>query len=183
MGHWLSTYNKLTRRLDGLLGRHASRCTWPAACLIGLIVLTSGCASSKDVSNDVRYHRGYVPGQIYVLKVDAAVFRVGNPECVLDPRDKSRSQAYRGVPIVQELAAGSGIRIDKLVHTTVCAPIQGESYVEVFVTPIGQPAKCHKLTLGSSLSHADVFRAPNTWPTIILSANPAKLSLDSGSAN
>jgi hypothetical protein len=149
--------------------------------LIGLIIATGGCASSKDVSNDVRYHRGYVPGQIYVLRVDAAVFRVGNPECILDPADESRSQAYRGVPVVQQLAAGSRIRIDKLVHTTVTAPIQGESYVEVFVTPVDQPAKCNRLRLGSGLSRPHVFRAPNTWPTIILSPDPAKLLFDSGS--
>jgi hypothetical protein len=148
---------------------------------MGLIILTGGCASSKDVSNDVRYHRGYVPGQTYVLKVDAAVFRVDDAECVLDPADESRSQAYRGVPVVQRLAAGSRIRIDKLVHTTVAAPIQGESYVEVFVTPVDQQPRCKRLTLGSGLSQSKVFRAPNTWPTIILSPNADKLSLDSGS--
>jgi hypothetical protein len=151
------------------------------AWVIGLIFFAGGCTSSKDVSKDVRYHRGFVPGQIYVLKVDAAVFRVGNPECVLDPADESQSQAYRGVPVAQQLPAGSRIHIDKLVHTTVSAPIQGESYVEVFVTPLDQPPGCNRIRLGYGLSQSKVFRAPNTWPTILLSPDPAKLSLDSGS--
>ena len=82
---------------------------------------------------------------------------------------------------MQELAAGSGIRIDRLVHTTVSAPVQGESYVEVFVTPTDQPPGCDRIRLGNGLSQAKVFRAPNTWPTILLSPDPEKLSLVSGS--
>jgi len=151
------------------------------ASLMALVLLTGGCASSKDVSNDVRYHGGYVPGQIYDLKVDAAVYRVNDAECFLEPRDESRSPAYRGAAVVQELAAGSGIRIDKLVHTTISAPVQGESYVEVFVTPTDQSPGCDRIRLGNGLSRAKVFRAPNTWPTILPTPDPAKLSLASGS--
>ena len=145
-----------------------------AACL-GLAMLT-GCASSQDVTNDRRYPTAYRAGEIYETRVGAVVRNAGDT-CMLYPVDDPPNTAELAEPIVQSLPPGTRIRLERLVHTIVRAPIQGESYVEVFVTIVGQSSGCERIRIGNGWSTWAVFTAPNGWPTVIGSPDPGRLTV------
>jgi hypothetical protein len=144
------------------------------------VLLVGGCATSQDVSNDPRYSIGYAPGQVYRLKANTSIITYGSDldTCRLESDDALASLADLKPVIVQSLPAGSRIRIDRLVREIIRAPIQGESCVEVFATPLERMCRCRTLRLGNSLSRYTVVNSPDSWPTMIGAPDPAKLTLE-----
>ena len=161
-----------------LITRSCTQPTQRASFVLSLMLFMSGCITSTDVSRDPRYHIGYTPGQVYVLKSGATVFRDDAGTCTIDLQDKSRTYEGTGMSVMQVLPAGSRIRIDKLLHTIERAPIQGESYIETIVTPLDRTYACKSVRLGNGLSRWTVFQATNGWPTMIGSPDPISLQLE-----
>jgi hypothetical protein len=146
----------------------------------GILFAIVGCTSFQDVSNDPRYSIGYAPGQVYRLKANTSIVTYGSnvDTCQLEANNALAALADSKPVIVQKLSAGSHIRIDRLVHQVIRAPIQGESYVQVFVTPLEQACRCKTLQLGNSLSHYKLVNTPDAWPTMVGAPDPAMLTLE-----
>jgi hypothetical protein len=146
--------------------------------LIPLIVIfftAVGCTSSTDVSHDPRYYGGYVPGQIYRLTVAGKVYQTAPQTCILAMKSSPSADYPGSTPIFEELPIGTHIKVDKLVHTTVSAPIQGESQVQVFATPIDRTCNCGSIRLDDTFSTWKSVRTPDGWPTMIGFPDPSKL--------
>lgn len=168
------------RRASGCTFRVVSSSILLTILGIGCASGVGGCTSSQDVSNDPPYQVGYVPGQVYRLECKAAIIKPNSdPEhCGLDADDPPTISRYSDATVMAILPPGDRIRIDRLLHVTVTAPIQGESYVEVFITPLDHPCSCKSLRLGGSLSGAKVVHTPDGWPTMIESPKAAYLTLE-----
>lgn len=149
------------------------------ALLIALsAIVVSGCTTTTDVSNDPQYTGGYEPGVTYSLMSNATVYRLNSdPEpCRLAPPDTAYYNKPENAIAVAVLLSGSRVRVDRILHTTVTAAFNGESYTEVFVTPLDQSCGCSPLLLDNALSHWKRVNTPDGWPTMIASPDPAHLA-------
>ena len=144
-----------------------------------LALLLSGCTSYHDVSRDPRFGGGYEPGHIYRLSSNGALYGFNSDEpCKLDLADTRTAAQYSAADLVQTLPSGSLFKVERLVHVAISAPIQGESYVQVFVSVVGNPASCKEVVLGNSLSKWTATVAADGTPTMLPSPNPAYVRLE-----
>jgi hypothetical protein len=131
------------------------------------VALLAGCESSRDVSSEPAFQRGFAVGQTYRLNVPAAIysFNEGQP-CELYRLDDPRIARFSS-SIVQIVPAGSRFRVERLVHVVVNAPVQGESFVRVFVTVLNIAGTCSDSGLVTRLSNRQTTAIAGWWPTVI----------------
>jgi hypothetical protein len=133
--------------------------------------ILQGCATYQDVSGDPLLRGGYVPGEIYVAKVEIAIVKATGPVdgFCLDRYGENTSARYHGEPVVQILPIGAAVRVDKIIHVIEHAPIQGESFTVVLMTALDDIGKYPPLILteGNLLSHWSVAYPEHGWVTMI----------------
>ena len=146
--------------------------------LVFILILT-GCETDRDVSMESQFRRGYIRGQIYRLKSDCGIYNFGSCQpCELyrlnDPMIGRFSSSMTDL-----IPRGSRFRVDRLVHVTISAPIQGESFVRVFVSVLDHPGACSDVGLVARISDRQVvIIAPGGWPTVIGLPDPDYMVLE-----
>ena len=175
------------REIIGVLRNAPCRGLGGFVCILLALFSLPGCWASKttnDVSQDRRYLLGYMPGQVYRLRVPTPVTRYpgGSDDCFLETQEYVQAKHPPDVRfvIVQVLPAGSRIRIDRLEHTRLAVRPIGfyESYVHVFVTSVDHPVDCGSLRLSPNVSGVIWLKEPNGESTSIGTPLPERMELE-----
>ena len=116
--------------------------------IAAIVLLSTSCGpSSREVSNDKRFSHGYGVGNVWLLERPLVLvhknvdyYRTGTSYFLDDPKNVPHaSQSDTAVKSIATLAAGTRLRIQKLVATHV---LESESPVPVLwkdlVAPIGE---------------------------------------------
>ncbi|HEX5243402.1 MAG TPA: hypothetical protein VFW23_09105 [Tepidisphaeraceae bacterium] len=151
------------------------------AAAIGTMILLLplvGCTSLTDVSNDSRYQFGFRPGQVYRLNSAAELLQFGKNDSDWVLHAPGAESTTAGVVVRGTLPAGSRLRIDRLVHETIAAPVQGESHVLVYATLLDPPWVGRQIEIGWSMCHTVFFQAPDGWPTVAGRPDSAYLAIE-----
>lgn len=149
---------------------------------IGIGLALAGCANVRDISGNQVLPGGYAPGQTYVSNVELAILETGAPIAgfCLDRNRRGISDDHHGQPVLQVLPPGTRIRIDKILHVIVHAPIQGESWTTIVVSTIAARHYTPLLLSGGNSLSSWKIAIMSGWDTAYQEPNPRILTLESG---
>lgn len=144
-------------------------------------VFLFSCISSRDVSDDRPYWLGFIPGEVYELKIPTVAVACPPEETFrLESSGNLAKCDPEGSARKAEVSLGTRIRVERLEHVQFHAPIQGESYVDVFCVVIGTPVGDRPVKVGHSLCNWKTFKSPDGWPTLMPLPDPSKTTLVRG---